>query len=300
MNYRLQEIKVGLMVVISAILLLFFLFIISDFSYEKNTNFYKTKLAYVGGFEEGTPVRFGGMYVGRISRILSPIPNSTEIEIEIEINADVPIKTDSKAYLTSLGFLGDFYLEIMPGSPMSPLLQPGSDIPSMNATTFTQLAVPLGEMAESFKITIARVNDILDSQNKEQLTNVLINLNNILTSNSVQISDLLVNMNQMAVDFSNISSRFDTLFMENEDTLDDVVKNLSATLTETRTFLQELTSSIGMIDNVMAENTYSYQTILTNLERSTRNLEEFSRSIRQRPWNLVRKSEPKPRKLPQN
>ncbi len=300
MNYRMQEVKVGLMVVLSGFLLLLFLFIVSDFEYENTSVKYTTKLAFVGGFEEGTPVRLGGQYIGRIADIRPPIANSPEIELVIEIDAGTPIKTDSRAYLTSLGFLGEFYLEIMPGSPEAPLLPPDSEIPSLNATTFSQLAMPLSEMAESFKVTITQVNELFNAQNQQGLANILTNLNSILTSNSVQLSDLLINLNQMAVDFSNISSRFDTLFMKNEDVVDDVINNLSSTLAETQTFLQELTHSIGMIDGVMAENTYSYKSILANLERSTRNLEEFSRNIRERPWNLVRKSDIKARKLPKN
>ncbi len=300
MNYRMQEVKVGLMVVISGFLLLLFLFIVADFEYENNSVKYTTKLAYVGGFDEGTTVRLGGKRIGRIANIRPPVANSSEIELVIEIDAGTPIKTDSRAYLTSLGFMGEFYLEIIPGSSEAPLLPPDNEIPSLNAATFSQLAIPLSEMAESFKVTITHVNELFNSQNQLELANILTNLNTILTSNTVQLTELFVNLNQMAVDFSNISSRFDTLFMKNEDTVDDVVNNLSSTLAETRTFLQELTNSIGLIDGMMAENTYSYNTILANLERSTRNLEEFSRTIRERPWNLVRKSDIKARKLPQN
>lgn len=300
MSYKPQELKVGLLVIGSFILLIFFLVVVSDIEFNKEKVKYNTSLAYVGGFEIGTPVRLGGMLIGRISAISPPLPESEEIRIEIEVEANSPIKEDSQAYLTSIGLLGEYYLEIMPGSPGSPLLNPGSNIESINATTFSQMAMPIGVLAETLKVTVSKVNRMLGEENQQQIVDLLTNTNQILTANSVQISQLMANLNATTMEFGKIAGRLDTLLGKNDMAITQMMNNLDSTMAETHHLVRKLGSTFGTLDGMMTDNARTYQAIFDNLEKSTRNLEDFSRVIRERPWSLVRKSNPAPRRLPQN
>ena len=65
--------------------------------------------------------------------------NSTRIEIDIAVDRDAPLKTDSVAKISTLGPLTDNYIEIATGTEHAPLAPPGSELPSAEAFGLPQL-----------------------------------------------------------------------------------------------------------------------------------------------------------------
>src|SRR5690242_138345 len=74
-------------------------------------------LKFSGGVQPGTAVRYGGLRVGSVQSVRVDPNDSTRIEVGFIVDRDAPIKTDSVARLSSLGFLSDYYIEISTGTP---------------------------------------------------------------------------------------------------------------------------------------------------------------------------------------
>ena len=72
---------------------------------------------FAGGVQQGAPVRFGGMLVGKVERVRVDPEDSTRIEIQLKVERDAPLKTDSVAKISTLGPLTDNYIEITTGQP---------------------------------------------------------------------------------------------------------------------------------------------------------------------------------------
>ena len=70
---------------------------------------------FAGGVQPGAPVRYGGLAVGKVTRVRVDPGNSTRIEIDIAVDNDAPLKTDSVAKISTLGPLTDNYIEISTG-----------------------------------------------------------------------------------------------------------------------------------------------------------------------------------------
>src|SRR5262249_33172438 len=83
-------------------------------------------LKFSGGVQPGTPVRYGGLRVGTVKSVRVDPDDSTRIQMDIMVDPDAPIKTDSVARLSSLGLLSDYYVEISTGTPQAPMAAPGS------------------------------------------------------------------------------------------------------------------------------------------------------------------------------
>src|SRR6202158_3153392 len=94
---------------------------------------------FAGGVQPGAPVRYGGMMVGKVQRVRVDPGNSTRIEIDLTVNRDAPLKTDSVAKISTLGPLTDNYIEISTGSEHATLAEPGSALPSVEAFGLPQL-----------------------------------------------------------------------------------------------------------------------------------------------------------------
>jgi phospholipid/cholesterol/gamma-HCH transport system substrate-binding protein len=74
------------------------------------------EFATTGGVQPGSPVRYRGVTVGRISRI-SPNPNGVAIQIDIA-PADLIIPRDSEVTVNQSGLLGETVLDIVPRKPL--------------------------------------------------------------------------------------------------------------------------------------------------------------------------------------
>ena len=71
---------------------------------------------FAGGVQPGAPVRYGGLTVGKVERVRVDPGNSTRIEIQLAVDRDAPLKTDSVAKISTLGPLTDNYIEVSTGT----------------------------------------------------------------------------------------------------------------------------------------------------------------------------------------
>ena len=94
------------------------------------------RLENVTGLSQGNPVRMSGVTIGTIRDIKLPKdPKQKQVEILLMIDRNYAerVRGDSRARLKKLGLLtGDSYIDVSPGTPRFPALEPGSMIPAQN------------------------------------------------------------------------------------------------------------------------------------------------------------------------
>src|SRR5438094_3099181 len=136
MNARKEQALVSVFVVIAGLLLLGTIFAITGTFGHKGIR-HHSYFKNAGGVQAGATVRYGGMRAGRVDAVRVDPHDSTRIEIDFSVRRRVPVKTDSVAKITSLGALGDNYLEITTGTAHAPLLPPGAEVKSQEAFSYT-------------------------------------------------------------------------------------------------------------------------------------------------------------------
>lgn len=125
-----EEIKVGVVVGVSALLFLVALVFVGGVNLlRKKKVEYTTYFKFAGGLEPGSLVRYGGFKVGTVASAELDPADSTRIKVVLQVNPGTPVKTNSKARISSLGFLGENYVEVSPGTRDAAPLPPGSEIP---------------------------------------------------------------------------------------------------------------------------------------------------------------------------
>src|SRR5690242_3159268 len=139
-----EEIKVGAVVVVSAVLFLTALVFLGGVNLFRHKRVvYTVYFKFAGGLEPGSFVRFGGMKVGTVQDAAIDKGDTTRIRVKLLVDSGTPIRADSRARISSLGFLGDNYVEVSPGSRDAALLPPGSEI---QAVEIVQLADVFGNV----------------------------------------------------------------------------------------------------------------------------------------------------------
>jgi phospholipid/cholesterol/gamma-HCH transport system substrate-binding protein len=194
--------------------------------------------------------------------------------------------------------MGDFYIEISTGSPSAELLPSGSVLRSRDVPSFTQLSGPLAEMSGQLETLLIRVNDLLRDENRAHISNLLANTDTLLDKSAGDIANIIANMNTLTVQLQSLGGKLDKMMANNTSVLETTLTQLNATLTRADTLLLALNRATQSLDGMVTHNQASFYEAMQNLQDATQHFEQFSRSIKERPWNLVRKSNPPERKLP--
>ncbi len=298
MDFKSNEIKAGLTIVVSAAILVAFLIVIFGVDFGKQTKEYQTYLKYIGGIQTGSLVKYGGMDIGLVTEMALPQGSDTKIRLKIEVDDKTPVRIDSKAFVTSIGIMADQHIEISPGSLESPLLPPGSVIESREVLGFAQMAEPLGELNEQVQELLARVSDVFNEQNRTHLGNMLANFDNIMTQGQKQFLSVVQNLDNLTGHMASISKDLNELMDKNKGNFDQTLGHLQKTTEETTKLIADLRETMSTLDNILSSNTTSIVDIMENFQYASQNLEEFTRIVKEKPWLLVRKDAPPERKLP--
>lgn len=298
MEYRSQEIKAGLLVVGSFVVLVAFLVTIAGIEWERKDNVYSAHFGFSAGIEPGSLVRFGGMLVGTVSETHIAPDDNAKIEVIMRVDARAPIKTDSYAFITTINLMGDYYVEVTTGSPLAALLPYGSRLQSKDVPPLSQLSEPLSRVSAQVDILLRNLNDLLDEKNRAHLSNMVSNADTLLARNMSAISGIVVDLKVLTRQLQGLSSRVDKLVSDNANSLEQTVQQLGVTLARADTLMQELSATMQSVGDLVTANESAFYEVMQNMQDASHHFQQFSRSIKERPWNLVRKSEPAERKLP--
>jgi phospholipid/cholesterol/gamma-HCH transport system substrate-binding protein len=285
-------------------------------------------LKFSGGVQAGTAVRYGGLRVGTVQSVRVDPGDSTRIQVDIVVDRDAPIKTDSVARLSSLGLLSDYYVEISTGTPQSPLAQSGSVLRSEETTGLANIGntieamVPQANAAltklaldlDSLQTVIRNANDLLNENNRANIGQALARANDLLSdSNRSQVADSLSNFNQLLAetrpkistgldnfnnaaehltplieDLRKTSARADQTLASIDTMLAEDRPDLKASLSELREVLETSKATVDQLQGIVNQNTSNVYDILDNMRASAANIRSLTETIKRSPSSLVR------------
>ncbi|HVN04678.1 MAG TPA: MlaD family protein [Bryobacteraceae bacterium] len=293
---------------------------------------HRTYFKFAGGVQAGAPVRYGGMTVGRVTRVRVDPTNSTRIEIQVAVNRDTPIKTDSVAKISTLGPLTDNYIEVTTGTQNAPLAPPGSVLNSAEAFGLPQLGdaaqamlpdvhnaiAKLNQNLDGLTVTIARANDLLNDRNRAAIAGSLGNVDHLLADARPQVTESLNNLNGLLNDtrpkvtasLTNAQEITKTLNAKLGPLLDQVqtttaranetLSHLDATLVENRPDIRavvvNLRDTLAQLDQTLDQNAPNIDELLDNIRMATENLRALTETLRRAPASLIRGMKVKERK----
>ena len=141
MKYNLMEITMGLLVLLAAVS--FLIFGINTNKLSSNEKMFISAIFEdSSGLKIGSSVKVSGVNVGRIVD-LKLLKESFEAKVIISIKKSINLPEDSSARITSSGFLGNNYIEIVPGISEIVLKEKDTIFDTTGSVSFTDL---LGKM----------------------------------------------------------------------------------------------------------------------------------------------------------
>jgi phospholipid/cholesterol/gamma-HCH transport system substrate-binding protein len=317
MEAKREQAMVGLFVLVASGLLIATVFVLSG-AFAGSAKTYHAYFPFAGGLEPGASVRYaGGPKVGRVEQLRIDPQNSGRIEIIFSVKPDLPVKSDSKVRIMSLSPLGDNHLEVVPGTPQATLAASGSTLQSepfvdFNAITAQlnsiapkaqELLVTMNDRATELKVTVDRINDLMNDRNRTNLSATIANARGMLEENrpalhstlqrvdksSAKLEPLLDDLRKTSGQANKTLEHIDALIAEDRPDIHKAILQLRQDLDS----IQDLT---GQLNNTLGANSENIDEILENMRHVSENLKEFTDTIKTKPYTLLRATTPKEHK----
>lgn len=291
-----REIKTAVLVIISIILFIW------GYNFLKGKNLFdnSTKLFVVyenvAGLAPSAPVTLNGLTIGKVNSI--SINPDGKLLVELHITTDFPIAKTSIAEIYDSGLVGGRQIAIKPNfldknyTVSGDYLQASSKLGLTDALAqqLEPLQAKIQQLLENADVLFTNINDILDTQTRQNLKSSIASLNTtlsefsvaskhineILAENKSKLNSTLKNVDKVSGNFATIS---DSLAKAN---LGQTVKNLEKTLANVDKIMAELEQGKGTMGKLMKD-----ETMYTNFSKTSKELELLLQDLRLNPTRYV-------------
>ena len=210
----------------------------------------------VAGLDEKSPVRIAGVRVGIVDRIAL---DGDHAIVTLALDPGVALHEGARAEVTSLGMLGDKYIELYQGPLANPPLPPGAVLSGTSSVGFDEVLKTANDIGGDIKAVTTSLRGALGGAEGEQ-----------------RIEDILENIRQLTAETK-------ALVAANRTNVDATIENFRAfseTLkVELPRLAEKLNSLADRVDTVVGENR-------TNLSDSLANIKDLSARLRTSADNL--------------
>jgi phospholipid/cholesterol/gamma-HCH transport system substrate-binding protein len=124
---------------------------------------YFARFANSQGLMGGNQVRLAGVTVGAVQDVEVPKQPGEDLTVRFDIERRYRhlVRTDSRVEIKTIGLLGDKYLEVTPGSPGKPLLEPGSEIVAIRGGELEKILAGSGDLVDNVTAVAKSLKTIL-------------------------------------------------------------------------------------------------------------------------------------------
>lgn len=225
----------------------------------------RTKFTTLAGLEKNSSVRVAGVRVGRVKDIDL---KEGMAEITMFIYKDVKIREGSKAAVSSMGIMGEKYIEIFPGPPEKPFLEENSYVDGIQPLSIDQIGQTFYSIGEDVKSVGKVIRDALTEPSGEnRLKNLLSNIE-ITTQNLREISrSINSDYPDIKMSVSSLTEKLDSDFAKITSDLERISKEITSLISENK---KEINKSVENLNQTMDKA----QRLISELEEITKKIKE--------------------------
>ena len=292
-----KEIKIGILVVTSIVLLVW------GTNYLKGSNLFDSSKTFyalydrIGGLQEGSGVMVSGFKVGFVKKIQLLSEDNYKLLVVISINNDIKIPENSVLKIVNEDIMGTKGVALQLGNSKEFLAKGDTVATDMETSLKEEVnlqVLPLKNKAEeligSIDSVVTVITSVLSKDARESLTKSLVSLDNTFTTmsqtmtkvnkivdqNDERISSIIENLEANNDEITNILKNFSDL---SDDIAKSNIKTTLASLNEISKKISDSEGSLGMFIND--------KDLYLNLEKSSKELETLIKDIKLNPKRYV-------------
>ncbi len=284
-----SEARVGIFIIAGALAALTALFLMTDPSMFRGRYSIYAVVENAAGLRRSDPVQMRGVNVGRVMSF-EMVPAGVNIELEIEGEYEVP--SDSRVRLVGIGLLGGRTVEILPGD--SPVMAEGGDM--VEGTVSSDVFGIVSDIGDDATDMIQRVADLLTEPTVASFQSSALELESLLTDLAVigreqrsQFTELVQSLNEAARSVSSTTSStapaLESAAMRADSALAAVNRNLEViegATTDLRAILARMERGEGTLGLLSHDDS-----LYVNLNAAASSLQLLLDDIRENPGKYI-------------
>jgi phospholipid/cholesterol/gamma-HCH transport system substrate-binding protein len=217
----------------------------------------------VSGLSKGSSVEFNGIKIGSVINLKLDLQDPRKVVARISVDADIPVKTDTKASLIMTSITGVSVIRLTSGSnPKSTaLVAEDGEIPSIIATPS-----PLSKIFADGDDLVLGINSIITQSQKllsdENIKNIKLTLGHLekttgaISSERENIKDIIKSSKQTTASLERTMKTIDTIISNNSAQINSGMSGLSnigPAITDLRDTLKSLKSITQKLEDSPAD-----------------------------------------------
>ncbi|MEN1972185.1 MlaD family protein [Luteimonas sp. MJ204] len=205
----------------------------------------------VTGLTEGGTVQYNGIAVGTVDSLSLAPQDPRRVVARIRVNAEVPVKVDTRAKMSIAGLTSAPFIQLTGGSPEAPRLLPQDkdDVPVI----LTE-ASALQNIADTANRLVARLDQVLSEENVERIANTLEHIEGMTGAVAGQREDLAALITNTRVASEKLVDAVETSNRAMNGIDRELVQKLPGMVTRLESTLARIDSAAGSADAILGEN----------------------------------------------
>lgn len=205
----------------------------------------------VTGLTEGSSVQYNGIAIGTVEDLSLAPQDPRRVIALVKLEADAPIKVDTRAKLSMTGLTGSPFIQLTGGSPAAPRLTPRDNdgLPVIQTE-----ASALQNIADTANRLVARLDEVLSDENVQRIAQTLENLEQMTGAVADQREDLralIVNARKVT---EQLGTTLDTTNRALTDIDRELVQKIPGMVTKLDGTLAKMDAAAGSADAILSEN----------------------------------------------
>ncbi len=245
----------------------------------------------VAGLNVGDEVRYGGLLVGQVTQVDLSDADPTQIVVTFRVRRKTPMRVDTKASITQVGFLGAPYLNLEPGKSDAAVLPPGSRVPSTDQMNFQDALTRLASFFERADTLLNSAERIAKSSPLDRVDRTLTQVEHLVTTASSGTDKIFGQLDTATQRLSDVLARTDRLLTQLDNAVKTATPELSSTQKEAVLALREMRTLVSDMRDALNEGGGADQ-MVRNLAATADNLNRLTTRLERDPTSVLKRRDP--------
>ena len=223
-------------------------------------------------------IQTAGIPVGEVVDIRL---EGTRARLTLAIRDDVQLKTDAKLLKRSESMLGDYLIDLMPGSPDAPPMPPGGTIGQViDHTGMDEAMKHLNDIAADIKEVTRSLREVFGNEDGannmraivDNLVSVSSSIDKTLKESGGTLNSALTNIDALTRDISRLTKN-------QGDNVEAIVVNIRDVSEQARELLAQVRGLLGKGEGELTNSIKNLQQTMAKLDSAIENVDSITRKI---------------------
>ncbi|OJH41731.1 MlaD family protein [Cystobacter ferrugineus] len=224
-------------------------------------------------------IQIAGIPVGEVTGVTL---EGTRAKVTVRVRRDVVLHQDAALIKRSESLLGDYLLDLNPGTEMTPPLQDGEEIRKVVDVQGMEAAfASLSQITEDIQQVTGALRDVLGGEKGAgSLGRIVDNMVRLSDSVDMTVRTSSERLDSILRNFEGVSKDVRGMTHSNEESVGNIVKNIEVITQDTREVLVTVRQIIGSGEGDLKQSVSSLKKTMERLDRSLANIEEVTTKVK--------------------